>query len=120
MPDGGATGCRALAPCVLVRPEALVVQDGVQLLAGNVFKVYPDRLPASVMAMPRVETLPTATAMLRLAPALVAAGHSVSADDALPLYVRDKVAQTTEERMRIKADAASAAALQIPAAPAAR
>ncbi|RYF40065.1 MAG: tRNA (adenosine(37)-N6)-threonylcarbamoyltransferase complex dimerization subunit type 1 TsaB [Comamonadaceae bacterium] len=117
--DCSADGCRALASCVLVRPEALAVGDGVQLLAGNVFAVYPDRLSANVMAMPRVETLPTATAMLRLAPALVSAGACVTADEALPLYVRDKVAQTTEERLRIKADAARAAALLVPATPAA-
>ncbi|MBC7598963.1 MAG: tRNA (adenosine(37)-N6)-threonylcarbamoyltransferase complex dimerization subunit type 1 TsaB, partial [Polaromonas sp.] len=52
---------------------------------------------------PRVTALPTATALLRLAPALLAAGHGVPADQALPLYVRDKVALTTEERARVKA-----------------
>ena len=40
----------------------------------------------------------TATALLRLAPALLRAGHAVAAADALPLYIRDKVAQTTQER----------------------
>ncbi|MFS2055181.1 tRNA (adenosine(37)-N6)-threonylcarbamoyltransferase complex dimerization subunit type 1 TsaB, partial [Variovorax sp. CT11-76] len=50
--------------------------------------------------------LPTAAAMLRLAPALLAAGRTVPAAQAWPLYVRDKVAQTTEERAAIKAAAA--------------
>jgi tRNA threonylcarbamoyladenosine biosynthesis protein TsaB len=43
--------------------------------------------------------------MLRLAPALLAAGGSVAPQDALPLYIRDKVAQTTQERAAIKAAA---------------
>jgi tRNA threonylcarbamoyladenosine biosynthesis protein TsaB len=43
--------------------------------------------------------------MLRLAPALLAAGRTVAPAEAWPLYVRDKVAQTTEERAAIKAAA---------------
>ena len=77
------------------------------LLAGNVFKVYTGRLPAWPAAQ-CLEALPTASAMLRLAPALLAAGQGVDADQALPLYVRDKVALTTEERAGIKARAALA------------
>lgn len=50
----------------------------------------------------RINALPTATAMLRLAPAMLAAGLGVPADQALPLYVRDKVAQTTAERADLK------------------
>ncbi len=52
--------------------------------------------------------LPTAEAMLRLAPGLLAAGRSVAPADALPLYVRDKVAQTTDERAALKARTAIA------------
>ena len=37
-------------------------------------------------------------ALLNLAPALLAAGAAVPAEQALPLYIRDKVAQTTAER----------------------
>ena len=40
--------------------------------------------------------------MLRLAPALLAAGHAVVAEQALPSYIRDKVAKTTAERMAEK------------------
>jgi tRNA threonylcarbamoyladenosine biosynthesis protein TsaB len=53
---------------------------------------------AGAAALPRIAALPTATAMLRLAPQLLQAGLAVAAADALPLYIRDKVAQTTEER----------------------
>jgi tRNA threonylcarbamoyladenosine biosynthesis protein TsaB len=54
--------------------------------------------------------LPTATALLRLAPALWAQGLAVSADQAMPLYIRDKVANTTAEREAMKASAAIAKA----------
>jgi tRNA threonylcarbamoyladenosine biosynthesis protein TsaB len=47
--------------------------------------------------------LPTASALLRLAPALLAMGADVPPEQALPLYVRDKVAQTTLERAVQKA-----------------
>jgi tRNA threonylcarbamoyladenosine biosynthesis protein TsaB len=88
---------------LLLSPEALEVPSG-WALAGNAFAAYGPRLaPASA----RHEVLPTATAMLRLAPALLAAGRTVAAAHAWPLYVRDKVAQTTEERAAIKAAAAA-------------
>jgi len=95
----------ALDACTLRRPEALVPGTPDTLLAGNLFKVYACRLPAWPAAQ-CVEAVPTASAMLRLAPALLAAGHGVDAAEALPLYVRDKVALTTEERARVKAQAA--------------
>ena len=85
--------------CQLMSPDALVAGPET-LYAGNVFEVYPSRLPEGLNSM---KCLPTATAMLRLAPRLSASGHCVSAAHALPLYVRDKVAQTTTEREQIKA-----------------
>jgi tRNA threonylcarbamoyladenosine biosynthesis protein TsaB len=75
-------------------PEQVVAAPG-WALAGNAFSAYGARLPA---ATARVEALPTAPAMLRLAPALIAAGQAAPAARAAPLYVRDKVAQTTAER----------------------
>jgi tRNA threonylcarbamoyladenosine biosynthesis protein TsaB len=38
-----------------------------------------------------------------LAPALLAAGKAVRAEQALPLYIRDKVASTSAERTTAKA-----------------
>jgi tRNA threonylcarbamoyladenosine biosynthesis protein TsaB len=61
-----------------------------------VFEVYGDRLGA--LAAGARQALPDAGALLRLAPVALAAGAAVSARDAQPLYVRDKVARTTEER----------------------
>jgi tRNA threonylcarbamoyladenosine biosynthesis protein TsaB len=106
--------------CELIRPENLADYllrvPGTQLLAGNVFEVYAQRLPAALAGMARLPALPTATALLRLAPALAAAGQCVDASLALPLYVRDKVAFTTDERAASKALAAQAL-LAAPAGP---
>lgn len=86
--------------CRLIRPEDLICHDGC-ILAGNVFGAYGARLP--VCGSWRVEVGPTASAMLRLAPARLAAGQAVAAEQALPLYIRDKVAKTTLERAAEKA-----------------
>jgi tRNA threonylcarbamoyladenosine biosynthesis protein TsaB len=45
--------------------------------------------------------LPSAAALLRLAAGRL--DQATSAGQALPLYVRDKVAQTTQERLALKA-----------------
>jgi tRNA threonylcarbamoyladenosine biosynthesis protein TsaB len=68
----------------------------------NLFAAYGERL-AFGAGLVRVEALPTAGAMLRLAPALLAAGLAVIPELALPLYIRDKVAQTSSERAAAKA-----------------
>jgi tRNA threonylcarbamoyladenosine biosynthesis protein TsaB len=78
----------------LGRPEDIEVPAG-WALAGNVLEQHGHRLPA---AAARVPALPTAAALLRLAPAALADGGQHGAAEALPLYIRDKVAQTTEER----------------------
>ena len=93
-----ADGWQALADAAVLPPEAVAVPPPSTLLAGNAAAVYAERLPAAVLALPRAEVLPTADALLNLAPALLAAGRAVPAEQALPLYIRDKVAQTTAER----------------------
>ncbi len=77
----------------LGRPESVVIPPQ-WALAGNACSAYGERWPEAV----RIAALPTAAALLRLAPALLADGQGVPAAAALPLYIRDKVAQTTEER----------------------
>ena len=81
-------------------PSALSLDAGDCLLAGNVWDAYATAL--AELPGPRERALPTATALLALAPTLLAAGRAVPAQDALPLYVRDKVAQTTAERERLR------------------
>ena len=96
-------------PC-LVAPADLAdwalpapADGGWHAWAGNAFGVYADQLVCPP-GVPCVAALPTAQAMLQLAPALLAAGQAVPASEALPLYVRDKVAKTTAERATEKAD----------------
>ena len=90
----------AQSPLQVSAPEQIALPLAQRvLLAGNAFDAYGDRLPAGE----RVQALPTASALLRLAPALMAAGQAVPAEQAMPLYIRDKVAQTTAEREAAKA-----------------
>ena len=100
--------CLPMKGCSLIQPENLVAGVSARLLAGNVFSVYAGRLPAALASLRCVEAFPTATALLRLAPMLATAGQCVDAALALPLYVRDKVAFTTDERALAKAGAALA------------
>jgi tRNA threonylcarbamoyladenosine biosynthesis protein TsaB len=93
----------------LVRPHAWVLPASTRStsvphgVAGNAFSVYGDRLAAALGNTKYISCLPTAAAMLRLAPALLGRGLAVTAAEALPLYIRDKVAKTTAERMAEKA-----------------
>ena len=88
----------------LSRPEDILVPAG-WTLAGNARAAYGERIPT---AAPSIHVLPDAGALLRLAPGLIASGALVAAADALPLYVRDKVAQTTDERLAARAAAGAA------------
>jgi len=88
----------------LIKPEQLA-WNGLNVLVGNGFDSYGARLPDLAT---RITALPTATALLRLAPTLLAAGAAMPAEQALPSYIRDKVAQTTQERAAIKAQAGAA------------
>jgi tRNA threonylcarbamoyladenosine biosynthesis protein TsaB len=89
----------------LILPQNMPLEQGFTntTLAGNVRAVYAAQLPAAVLAAPYVQCLPSASAMLRMAPQMMADGLLVDAQDALPLYVRDKVAQTTAERAALAA-----------------
>jgi tRNA threonylcarbamoyladenosine biosynthesis protein TsaB len=108
------TGWAEVHAPVLVRPEDLVLAHAPSatsadtVAAGNAFSVYGPRLTGIDAAVQRVQALPQATALLRLAPQLLAAGKAVPAEEALPVYVRDKVAQTTAERAATKAAQAAA------------
>jgi len=102
----------------LLNPESLSAHlqssagPGGLALAGNVFVPYGARLNLAA-DVPCWTALPAAAAMLRLAPALLAAGQALDAANALPRYIRDKVAQTTAERAQAKA-ALSALTLSSP------
>ena len=78
------------------------------IAAGNAWGVYAGRWPEAFSASAsQMAALPTATALLRLAPQAWAQGRAVPPEEALPLYIRDKVAQTTEERLLAKQPSAA-------------
>ena len=84
---------------LLKKPQELACSNPqTTLLAGNIRPTLNAQLSADMLALPHLHCLPTARALLALAPSLMAAGGLVDAEFALPLYVRDKVAQTTAER----------------------
>lgn len=93
---------------VLVRAQDVAVQAD-EAMAGNVFETFGARLPPASLRQPRIPAWPMADAMLRLAPTLLAQGRAVDAALALPLYVRDKVAFTTQERAQARAAPAASA-----------
>lgn len=89
--DGAWAATDDLGVCA---PEALPVPANTAVV-GNAHIAYPERLAPAAQ---HLSALPTATALLRLAPKLIADGHLTAASYALPLYIRDKVAKTTAER----------------------
>ena len=103
-----ADGWHTVAASALRAPDAVQVPDDWQGaafgLAGNAWAEHGARvLPGR--AAPRLSAWPDAQALLRLAPQAWARGQAVPPEQALPLYVRDQVAQTTAERERARASA---------------
>lgn len=101
--------------------QALITDHAASgVLAGNGFDVDADAFSAALATRRNapvtcVPAVPHALALLRLAPALWAAGKAVAPEAVQPLYIRDKVAQTTTEREAIKAaKALNAAAPEAP------
>ena len=89
-----------VAPAV-VAPEAAPMLPGSNWLgAGSGFGVYPALRERLERALDRcdVEITPTASAIGALALPGFAAGAGVAARNAMPLYVRHRVALTTAER----------------------
>ena len=114
--QGPALGWRVLQDLQVGKPETVAVQPALPTLsspwlcAGNVFAPYGARLSTGLpTSAPQVLALPTAQALLRLAPALFAVGGAVPPEQAMPLYVRDKVAYTTAEREALKTESVAAA-----------
>ena len=85
------------APAVL-RPDDVVAGDGGSGGAGDGFAAYPDLAARLGLRDVDATTLPTARAIAGLATPRVAAGETVSAAEALPVYVRHRVALTSAER----------------------
>src|SRR6266540_3756996 len=86
----------------LYRPEAVPLASGTDWLGcGDGFAVYREGLAARLgecVSAIRPETTPTARAVLKLAIPRFAAGEARDAAEAVPVYLRDKVALKTSER----------------------
>ena len=90
-------GMEVLAPAVLP-PERVLLPDGEGWVGcGDGFAVYAAALPHPALVRPDVH--PTAAAVARLARLRLERGEGRPAAEAAPVYVRDKVAFTTAERL---------------------
>ena len=102
--EHGPEGWHCLQAPSLSQPEALVLPAGWQeqgfVLASNAHAIYPDAFASALsQGGVAIEAWPQAVVMLDLAALAYARGESVSPAEALPLYVRDKVALTSAERL---------------------
>ena len=100
--DGGWS---VLCAPMLTTPELLNERwrdAPAQCVAGSALAAFGPLLETGA-ALRVPDALPRAPAMLPLARALWAQGGAVDAAQALPLYLRDKVAQTTVERAAARA-----------------
>ena len=102
--EHGPEGWRCLQAPSLRQPGALVLPEEWQgqgfVLASNAHAIYQEAF-ASTLSQGglAIEAWPQALAMLDLAASAYERGESVSPAEALPLYVRDKVALTSAERL---------------------
>jgi tRNA threonylcarbamoyladenosine biosynthesis protein TsaB len=88
-----------VAPPAVLAPAAVVPPAGTGWFgAGNGFRVYPGLALQLGLAGVDDAARPTARAVGELALPRLAAGEGVAAADALPFYVRHRVALTTAER----------------------
>jgi tRNA threonylcarbamoyladenosine biosynthesis protein TsaB len=90
---------QAVSPPALNRPGELGIEPSFTA-CGNGLEVYRAHFPASIRlehAYPAIA--PHAIFVAELAVSALQAGLSLPAHEARPLYLRDKVARTVEERM---------------------
>ena len=99
--NSGGTWIEMHAPG-LYRPEAVPrIEGGDWVGCGSGFRAHGAALAicyGDAIARIDADALPNATAILRLAKQVFAAGQGVDAAAAVPLYVRDKVALKANER----------------------
>lgn len=93
--DGAMIECQ---PPRVAPPEMVTPPPGEGWVGcGDGYAAYAATLPA--LARTRADVFPTAPAVAQLAAPRLARGEGVDAALAMPLYVRDKVALTTAERL---------------------
>jgi tRNA threonylcarbamoyladenosine biosynthesis protein TsaB len=101
----------------VLRPPALHtladlagIDTPADVVCGSALQAFGERLvlPATAQRLPQLHH--RAAALLRVAEQAWQAGAALAAEQALPLYLRDKVAMTTAERELLRAAKAGAAA----------
>ncbi len=81
--------------------NALWREQPPQQVAGNALRAFAGRLDCTAASC-HAQALPRAVALLSLARSSWAQGDALDAADAMPSYVRDKVAQTVAERSALR------------------
>jgi tRNA threonylcarbamoyladenosine biosynthesis protein TsaB len=89
---------REVQPPAVQKPDDVTIPAGEWQGAGDGFAVYPALAERLRLARVDATLRPTALAVAELALPRLAAGRGVAARDALPLYVRHRVALTSAER----------------------
>ena len=100
--NDGAEPREILQPRCTPPEDLRIAGDGAWTGTGSAFAAYPERIPTAVLqSLARVtaQEAPQARAVARIAARRIERGETVSAARAAPLYVRDKVALTTAERL---------------------
>ena len=97
----GAGWSETVTPNVCKADAAAALEGGDWVGCGNGFAVYGDALAARYhgqLARVQSQAFPHAREVAQLALPILAAGHGVPAEQAVPLYVRDKVARKMHEQ----------------------
>jgi tRNA threonylcarbamoyladenosine biosynthesis protein TsaB len=100
-----ADGWQVLDAPALCAPGAVPAR-GAASACGNGFTAYPEAFADAS----HLDFMPHAGAVAQLAAIDFAAGRWIAATDAQPIYLRNKIAFTSAERMVINAEKAAAAA----------
>jgi tRNA threonylcarbamoyladenosine biosynthesis protein TsaB len=96
--SSGSRYVERMKPAVIAPREAMRPAGDRWRGAGSGFAAYPALAAQLALASVDDSAVPTARAIAALALPRLAAGESVAATDALPFYVRHRVALTTAEQ----------------------
>jgi tRNA threonylcarbamoyladenosine biosynthesis protein TsaB len=101
--DDAVTELRAPA---LADPQSLaqlVASEDIDIVAGNALRVFADVWPQHRSSHALPDVTPTAADIARLARSDAERGLTIAPEQAAPIYVRDRVAMTVDERRTLRA-----------------
>lgn len=99
---GGEAGAQTVLAPVLSAPAA-VQPEGAPIACGNGLSAYAEAYAGTALAQGHADIMPHAEQIAQLAALAFAAGQTVAAADAQPLYLRNKIAYTQAERAAMAA-----------------